>query len=66
MNRLNKIFLVIIFILVVIIGLMLYQLINRQIVIERNLDEMMHLKNENSKLFDELSEYKHLYDYNDD
>lgn len=62
MNKLNKIFLSLILILIVIIGIFTYNLLKQSNVINESLEREFLLQKENDKLFNELSEYRYLYE----
>ena len=62
MNKLNKIFLALILILIVIIGILTYNLLKQSNVINESLEREFLLQKENDKLFNELSEYRYLYE----
>ncbi len=62
MNKLNKIFLSLILILIVIIGILTYNLLKQSNVINESLEREFLLQKENDKLFNELSEYRYLYE----
>ena len=62
MNKLNKIFLSLILILIVIIGILTYNLLKQSNVINESLEREFLLQKENDNLFNELSEYRYLYE----
>ena len=62
MNKLNKIFLSLILILIVIIGILTYNLLKQSNVINESLEREFLLQKENDKLFNDLSEYRYLYE----
>ena len=62
MNKLNKIFLSLILILIVIIGILTYNLLKQSNVINESLEREFLLQKENDKLFNELSEFRYLYE----